>query len=65
MADHSPATRAIAAAIRAAADQVVPELEEPDWGACDHMRCDIELFTDHQRKRSQLLAIVAELEQHP
>jgi hypothetical protein len=25
------------------------------------MRCDIELYTDHMRKRSELLAIAAEL----
>jgi hypothetical protein len=36
-----------AAALYAAADQVVPYLEEPNWGA--------------MRKRSQLLAIAAEL----
>jgi hypothetical protein len=53
---------AIAAAIRAAADQVLPDFDEPDWGACDQMRCDIDLYTDHQRKRQQLLAIAAELE---
>ena len=52
---------AIAAALRAAADQVVPELQEPDWGSCVDMHCDIELYTDHQRKRSALLAIAAEL----
>lgn len=52
----------IAAALRAAADQVVPEMQEPDWGACVDMYCDIELYTDHQRKRSTLLAIAAELE---
>jgi hypothetical protein len=51
-----------AAALRAAADQVVPHLEEPDWGACNNGHCDIELYTDHQRKRAQLLAIAAELE---
>jgi len=51
-----------AAALRAAADQVVPHIEEPDWGACNYMKCDIELYTDHQRKRAQLLAIAAELE---
>jgi len=38
---------AIAAALEAVADQVVPYLEEPNWGA--------------MRKRSQLLAIAAEL----
>ena len=53
---------AIAAALRAAADQVVPHLEEPDWGAHNDGYCDIELYTDHQRKRAQLLAIAAELE---
>lgn len=52
----------IAAALRAAADQVVPHLEEPDWGVCDYMKCDIELYTDHQRKRAELLAIATELE---
>ena len=78
MADLSPAAQAvldhfladveislehgIAAALRAAADQVVPEMQEPDWGSCVDMHCDIELYTDHQRKRSALLAIAAELE---
>jgi hypothetical protein len=52
----------IAAALRAAVDQVVPELDEPDWGACNEMHCDIELHTDHQRKRAALLAIATELE---
>ena len=51
-----------AAALRAVADQVVPELDEPDWGACNEMHCDIELYTDHQRKRAALLAIATELE---
>jgi hypothetical protein len=51
-----------AAALRAAADQVVPHLEEPDWGVCNNGHCDIELYTDHQRKRTQLLAIAAELD---
>ena len=60
---HSHA--AAAAALRAAADQVVPDVSEPDWGACNEMRCDIELYTDHQRKRSALLAIAAELEAQP
>ena len=32
-----------AEALRALADQVVPHMEEPDWGACDQMNCDIEL----------------------
>ena len=51
-----------AAALRAAADQVVPEVSEPDWGACNEMQCDIELYADHQRKRAALLAIADELE---
>jgi hypothetical protein len=51
----------LAAALETAADQVVPYLEEPNWGACDKMLCDIELYTDHMRKRSELLAIAAEL----
>jgi hypothetical protein len=54
----------IADALRAAADQVVPEVSEPDWGACNEMRCDIELYSDHQRKRAALLAIADELEAH-
>ena len=54
----------IAAALRAAADQVVPEASEPDWGACNEMRCDIEVYAYHQRIRWQLLAIAAELEAH-
>ena len=66
--DHAPwdvsylAKPAVAAALRAAADQVVPEVSEPDWGACNEMRCDIELYSDHQRKRAALLAIADELE---
>ena len=54
----------IAAALRAAADQVAPHLEEPDWGAHNNGYCDIELYTDHQRKRAQLLAIADELDAH-
>ena len=60
--DFTP--RNIAAALRAATDQVVPEVSEPDWGACNEMQCDIELYADHQRKRAALLAIAAELEAH-
>ena len=56
-----PRKAGLSAALRAAADQVVPYLDEPDWGACDEMKCDIELYTDHMRKRNQLLAIAAEL----
>ena len=60
---ESPDAEAIAAAaLRAAADQVVPHLEEPDWGACDNVHFDIELYRSHHRKRSKLLAIAAELE---
>jgi hypothetical protein len=59
---EAQARGALAAALRAAADQVVPHLEEPDWGSCDYMDCDIELYTDHQRKRAELLAIADELE---
>ena len=47
------------------ADQVVPDIDEPEWGACNEMHCDIELFTDHQRKRADILAIAAELEGRP
>ena len=54
--------RALGAAIRALADQVVPDADEPDWGACTEMRCDIELFMDHQHKRKVILAIATELE---
>ena len=56
----------LAATLEAVADQVVPYLEEPSWGACNEMRCDIELYTDHMRKRSELLTIAAELRgDHP
>lgn len=51
----------LAAALRAALDQVMPEIDEPDWGACNEMRCDIELYADHQRKRAAFLDIAAEL----
>ena len=51
----------LAAALEKVADDVVPYLDEPDWGACDEMKCDIELYADHMRKRDQLLAIAAEL----
>ena len=57
-----PQFHAIAAAIRALADQVVPDADEPDWGACTEMRCDMEVFMDHQRKRIVILAIATELE---
>jgi hypothetical protein len=50
-----------AAALQAAVDQVVPHLDEPDWGACNNGHCDIELYADHQRKRAKFLAIAAEL----
>jgi hypothetical protein len=55
-------TPRLAAALQAVADQVVPHLEEPDWGAHNNGYCDIELYTDHQRKRAELLTIAAELE---
>ena len=61
-ADEVPHPLGLAAALRAVADQVVPELQEPNWGACDYMQCDIELYTDRQRRCSAILAIVAELE---
>jgi hypothetical protein len=51
----------VAAALRAAVNQVLPHFDEPDWGSCNEMRCDIELYTDHQRKRAHFLAIAAEL----
>ena len=58
-----------AAALETVADQVVPCLDEPDWGVIDDIQSlssaywefDIELYTDHMRKRSQILAIAAEL----
>ena len=62
-ADEVPHSLGIAAALRAAADQVLPDMEEPDWGASDN--CDIELYAYHQRKRSAFLAIAAELEGAP
>jgi hypothetical protein len=59
--DDDWAELCLAAALQAVANQVVPYLEEPNWGACDQMGCDIELYADHMRKRSELLAIAAEL----
>ena len=59
---HCCADLVAAAALRALADQVVPDADEPDWGACTEMRCDIELFMDHQHKRKVILAIATELE---
>ena len=55
----------LAVALRAAADEVVPEIDEPEWGACTDMHCDIELYTAHMRTRRKLLAIAAELEAQP
>jgi hypothetical protein len=52
---------AIAAAIRALVEQVVPYMAEPDWDASS-FNCDIELYTDNQRIRAQQLAIAAELD---
>ena len=64
-AAESPDAEAIAAAVlRAAADQVVPHMKEPDWFPSAHMQCDMELYTDHQRKRAAFLAIATELEEH-
>ena len=59
---HQVHRYAAAAALRALAEQVVPDIDEPEWGACNEMHCDIELFTDHQRKRANILAIATELE---
>ena len=59
---HQVHRYAAAAALRELADQVVPDIDEPEWGACNEMHCDIELFTDHQRKRADTLAIATELE---
>ena len=55
----------IAAVLRAVADEAVPDMDEPEWGACNEMHCDIELFTDHQRKRAAILAIATELKGQP
>ena len=54
----------LAAALRAVADEVVPDMDEPESGAYNEMHCDIELFTDHQRKRATIIAIATELEDH-
>jgi hypothetical protein len=59
-----PQFHAIAAALRAVADEVVPDMDEPESGAYNEMHCDIELFTDHQRKRATIIAIATELEDH-
>ena len=62
LGEIAPSKQVAAAALRALADQVVPDIDEPEWGACNEMHCDIELFTDHQRKRAAILAIATELE---
>lgn len=51
---HRHQSAAVAAALRAAVDQVLPDCQEPGLGTCD-----IDLYTEHQRKRSALLAIAA------
>jgi hypothetical protein len=59
---------AIAAALRAAADQVVPEQTEPPCGESEPWPQSYQLMADskweqRQQTRIQLLAIAAELEQ--
>jgi hypothetical protein len=58
---------AIAAALRAAADQVVPEQAEPPCGESEPWPQSYQLMADskweqRQQTRAELLAIVAELE---
>jgi hypothetical protein len=55
---------ALAAALRAAADQVVPERDEPVYGECDYEVCDVVIHLDQQRIRRQLLTLATELEAH-
>ncbi len=57
----------IAAALRAAADQVVPEQSEPPCGESEPWPQSYQLMADskweqRQQTRAELLAIVAELE---
>jgi hypothetical protein len=60
--DETPADLpALAVAIKALADQVVPERDEPVYGECDYEVCDVVIHLDQQRIRSEILAIAAEL----
>jgi hypothetical protein len=58
---HGGDALGVAAAIRALADQVVPYMAEPDWGASSY-NCDIELYADNKRIRAEILARAAELD---
>jgi hypothetical protein len=79
VADLSPAAQAvlyaglgrdsdrlvIAAALRAAADQVVPNLPRPTEEGTRQFDTDIDYWEDCQQHRASLLAIAAELEAQP
>jgi hypothetical protein len=52
----------IAAALRAAADQVVPNLPRPTEEGTRQFDTDIDYWEDCQQHRANLLAIAAELE---
>lgn len=54
--------RLVATAIRALVEAKLPECDEPDWGACEHMRADIEIFSYQQRLRREFLGVADELE---
>ena len=65
--EHGPARLGLAAALRAAADQVVPEQIEPPCGESEPWPQGYQLMADskweqRQQARSELLAIAAELE---
>ena len=54
--------RGMAAALRAAADQVVPNLPRPTEEGTRQFDTDIDYWEDCQQHRANLLAIAAELE---
>jgi hypothetical protein len=65
--DHGPPRLGLAAALRATADQVVPEQSEPPCGESEPWPQSYQLMADskweqRQHTRAELLAIAAELE---
>ena len=57
-------TEALAAALRAAADQVVPDLPKPTDEGTRQADTNIDYWEDCQQHRANLLAIAYELEAH-
>lgn len=65
--DHMPYEYDIAAALRAAADQVVPETRKPSADSDYHLMNwskSLDQYYQRQQTRAELLAIATELESH-